>query len=99
MAKLLTQRNGMLSRTEKISGFHLRVSRHERELYEEFCNSEEADILREIRVDQDVSFRGFDQVNGKICCANVIEIASDFEPRKFAMPVGILSKGERARKN
>src|ERR1700757_4900917 len=49
MAKLLTQRNGMLSRTEKISGFHLRVSRHERELYEEFCNSEEADILREIR--------------------------------------------------
>jgi hypothetical protein len=49
MAKLLTERNGMLSRTEKISGFHLRVSRHERELYEEFCNSEEADILREIR--------------------------------------------------
>jgi hypothetical protein len=39
----------MLSRTEKISGFHLRVSRHERELYEEFCNSEEADIFREIR--------------------------------------------------
>src|ERR1700756_5202419 len=49
MAKLLTERNGMLSRTEKISGFHLRVSRHERELYEEFCNSEEADILRKIR--------------------------------------------------
>lgn len=44
-----TQRNGMLSRTEKISGFHLKVSRHERELYEEFCNSAEAKLLREMR--------------------------------------------------
>jgi len=44
-----TQRNGMLSRTEKISGFHLKVSWHERELYEEFCNSAEAEILREMR--------------------------------------------------
>ena len=39
----------MLSRTEKISGFHLKVSRHERALYEDFCNSEEAEILREMR--------------------------------------------------
>jgi hypothetical protein len=39
----------MLSRTEKISGFHLKVSRQESELYEEFCNSEEAEILREMR--------------------------------------------------
>jgi hypothetical protein len=39
----------MVSRTEKISGFHLKVSRQERELYEEFCNSEEAEILREMR--------------------------------------------------
>jgi hypothetical protein len=39
----------LLSRTEKISGFHLKVSRHERELYEEFCNSAEAELLREMR--------------------------------------------------
>jgi hypothetical protein len=39
----------MLSRTEKISGFHMKVSRQERELYEEFCSSAEAEILREIR--------------------------------------------------
>src|SRR5215469_16541826 len=39
----------MLSRTEKISGFHLKVSRQERQLYEEFCNSTEAEILREMR--------------------------------------------------
>jgi hypothetical protein len=39
----------MLSRTEKISGFHLKVSRQERELYEEFCNSTEAEILKEMR--------------------------------------------------
>jgi hypothetical protein len=39
----------MLSRTEKISGFHLKVSRHERELYEEFCNSAEAELLKEMR--------------------------------------------------
>jgi len=39
----------MLSRTEKISGFYLKVSRQERELYEEFCNSTEAEILREMR--------------------------------------------------
>src|SRR5260370_42359734 len=40
---------GMLSRTEKISGFHLKVSRCERELYEKVCNSEEAELLREMR--------------------------------------------------
>jgi hypothetical protein len=39
----------MLSRTEKISGFHLKVSRHERELYEEFCSNAEAELLREMR--------------------------------------------------
>jgi hypothetical protein len=39
----------MLSRTEKISGFHLKVSRHERELYEEFCNGAEAELLKEMR--------------------------------------------------
>lgn len=54
------------------------------------------DILGKTRVDQDVSFRGFDEINSKICRADVIEIASDFEPRKFAMPVGILSGGEWA---
>jgi hypothetical protein len=50
MAKMLTDSGtAMLSRTEKISGFHLRVSRQERVLYEEFCNSEEAEIVREMR--------------------------------------------------
>jgi hypothetical protein len=39
----------MLSRTEKISGFPLKVSRCERELYEEFCNIAEAELLREMR--------------------------------------------------
>ena len=39
----------MLSRTEKISGFHLKVSRQERALYEEFCNNAEAELLREMR--------------------------------------------------
>jgi hypothetical protein len=39
----------MLSRTEKISEFHLKVSPHERELYEEFCSSAEADLLREMQ--------------------------------------------------
>jgi hypothetical protein len=50
MVKMLTDSGtAMLSRTEKISGFHLRVSRQERELYEEFFNSEEAEIVREMR--------------------------------------------------
>jgi hypothetical protein len=39
----------MLSRTEKIGEFHLRVSRTERDLYEEFCNTEEAKIVKEMR--------------------------------------------------
>jgi hypothetical protein len=39
----------MLSRTEKIGEFHLRVSRTERDLYEEFCNTEEAEIVKEMR--------------------------------------------------
>jgi hypothetical protein len=29
--------------------FHLKVSRHERDLYEEFCNSVEAELLKEVR--------------------------------------------------
>ena len=57
------------------------------------------EILGKIRVDEDVPFRGFDEINSKIRRADVIEVASDFEPRKFAMPVGILSKGQRARKS
>jgi hypothetical protein len=39
----------MLSHTEKIGEFHLRVSRTERDLYEEFCNTEEAEIVKEMR--------------------------------------------------
>jgi hypothetical protein len=39
----------MLSRTEKIDEFHLRVSRTEKELYEEFLNNEEAKIATEMR--------------------------------------------------
>jgi hypothetical protein len=40
---------GMLSRTESIDGFHLKVSRAERELYEEFLGTEEAEILAEMQ--------------------------------------------------
>ena len=40
---------GMLSRTESIDGFHLKVSRTERVLYEEFLKTEEAGILAEIQ--------------------------------------------------
>ena len=39
----------MLSRTEKIGEFPLKVSRTEKELYEEFLASEEAEIAREMR--------------------------------------------------
>jgi hypothetical protein len=39
----------MLSRTESIDGFHLKVSRTERGLYEEFLKTEEAAILSEIQ--------------------------------------------------
>ena len=39
----------MLSRTEKIDEFHLRVTRSEKELYEEFLNNEEAKIAVEMR--------------------------------------------------
>jgi hypothetical protein len=48
MAKLLGIRR-MLSRTEKIGEFPLRVSRTEKELCEEFLVSEEAEIAREMR--------------------------------------------------
>jgi hypothetical protein len=48
MARLL-KIDGMLSRTENIDGFHLKVSRTERGLYEEFLKTEEAGILAEIR--------------------------------------------------
>jgi len=38
----------MLSRTEKIGDFHLRVSRTERDLYVEFCNTEAAEVVKEM---------------------------------------------------
>jgi hypothetical protein len=40
----------MLSRTESIDGFHLKVSRTEKELYEEFVKTEEAEILEVLQV-------------------------------------------------
>ena len=39
----------MLSRTESIDGFHLKVSETEKELYEEFLKTQEAEILTEVR--------------------------------------------------
>ena len=48
MARLL-RIDGMLSRTEIIDGFHLKVSRTEKELYEEFLKTEEAEILAEMQ--------------------------------------------------
>ena len=39
----------MLSRTERIDDFHLKVSRTEKELYEEFLKTEEAEIVLEMQ--------------------------------------------------
>ena len=38
----------MLSRTERIDGFHFKLSRTEKELYEEFLKTEEAELLLEM---------------------------------------------------
>jgi hypothetical protein len=48
MARLLRV-EGMLSRTESIDEFHLKLSRIEKELYEEFLETEEAEILAEMQ--------------------------------------------------
>ena len=39
----------MLSRTERIDGFHLRLSRTEKELYEEFLKTEEEALALEMQ--------------------------------------------------
>jgi hypothetical protein len=39
----------MLSRTERIDGFHLKVTRTEKELYEEFLKTEEAELVHEMQ--------------------------------------------------
>jgi hypothetical protein len=41
--------DGMLSRTESIDGFHLKLSRTEKEMYEEFLKTEETEILAEMQ--------------------------------------------------
>jgi hypothetical protein len=41
--------DGMLSRTERIDGFYLKLSRTEKELYEEFLETEEAEIMAEMQ--------------------------------------------------
>jgi hypothetical protein len=38
----------MLSRTERIDEFHLKVTRAEKELYEEFLKTEEAALVLEM---------------------------------------------------
>jgi hypothetical protein len=48
VAKLLRV-DGMLSRTESIEGFHLKLSRTEKKLYEEFLKTEEAEIPAEMK--------------------------------------------------
>jgi hypothetical protein len=48
-ARTAKQLVDMLSRAERIDGFHLKVSRTEKELYEEFLGTEEAEILAEIQ--------------------------------------------------
>src|SRR4051812_41521293 len=47
-------------------------------------------ILREIRVDQDISFRGPDQVDGEIRGANVKEVTRNLEGGKWAVPLWVL---------
>ena len=50
MSALLDQTpTRMLSRTERIDEFHLKVSRTEKELYEEFLKTEEAEIVLEMQ--------------------------------------------------
>ncbi len=39
----------MLSRTKRIDGFHLKLSRTEKELYEEFLKNEEAALVLEMQ--------------------------------------------------
>ncbi|HXO94415.1 MAG TPA: hypothetical protein VN825_09780, partial [Candidatus Acidoferrum sp.] len=39
----------MLSRTERIDGFHLKVSRTEKELYEQFLKTEEATLVLDMQ--------------------------------------------------
>jgi hypothetical protein len=39
----------MLSRTKRIDGFHLKVTRTEKELYEEFLKTEEAALVLEMQ--------------------------------------------------
>ena len=39
----------MLSRTERIDDFHLKLSRTEKELYEEFLETEEPEIVQEMK--------------------------------------------------
>jgi hypothetical protein len=39
----------MLSRTERIEEFHLKVTRTEKELYEEFLKTEEAELVLEMQ--------------------------------------------------
>jgi hypothetical protein len=39
----------MLSRTERIDGFHHKVTRTEKELYEEFLKAEEAALVQEMK--------------------------------------------------
>jgi hypothetical protein len=39
----------MLSRAERIDGFHLKLSRTEKELYEEFLKTEEAALMLEMQ--------------------------------------------------
>jgi len=47
-------------------------------------------ILEETRIDQDVPARGFNEINGQIRGAYVLQVVCDFECGEWRMPGGVL---------
>src|SRR5262249_31023753 len=46
-------------------------------------------ILRKIGIDEDISFRCANQINGQVGCPNIVEVARNLERWKWIVPVRV----------
>src|SRR5437016_5110370 len=74
----------------------LRVVVSETELLDTGAN--QRDVLLEIRIDQNVSLRGMDQINREVGGADVVKVSRDLECREASVPVQTTLRQQRSRK-
>jgi hypothetical protein len=89
----------MLSRTERIDEYHLRLSRTEKEVYEEFLKTEEAALVQEMQqyfIQAKAHAGGIRFDNGRYTFANPSRATATATSRKNQTPTARQQDGSSA---